>query len=404
MAFKTVSQLQDSVAAILSGIDIQNVDDRFGAFERAARTMVQKADIPEASGQQNITLYAGVTDYLCDSKIFGTAINDIRPQGVSRNITDFVYKQPGELFDRTYKYNYNGTHTTFEYQNGTPIIRISSKLPTQQIIIDPMNSTTGWVTGGTASGLAQDTTVFYASPASLRFTLTGSGAGTLTKTLTNALDLSAYEGIGVTFLAMRMPQGTDPADLTSVAVKLGSDSGNYAEVTATEGFLGSWTAGDWLLVAFNFANAVTTGTPDWSNIIYVQVVFNHTATMINFNVGGLWNSLPTPAQILYQSCAIFKTATGQPTETITTVDDQIILSAPAYNLYLYESALAVLQQTGAGQSDATYMKLSQIIDGNGSTDIGLYARYRGDNPSEELRQSGSWYDANDRQNFGNQYW
>lgn len=81
---KTVSQYKDQVAAILSGMNLNSVTDLNGTLERAARTLVQKADIPEASGIQNITLYSGVFDYECDTNIFGTAIVDIRPQGVSR--------------------------------------------------------------------------------------------------------------------------------------------------------------------------------------------------------------------------------------------------------------------------------------------------------------------------------
>ena len=89
MSLHTVNNLRDSVAGLLSGIDINNVENLNGALERASRTLIQNADIPEASGIQNITLYSGVYDYLCDSRIFGTAINDIRPQGISRYPNNF---------------------------------------------------------------------------------------------------------------------------------------------------------------------------------------------------------------------------------------------------------------------------------------------------------------------------
>lgn len=388
----SVAQLKDSVAGLLSGIDLSNVDNLDGALERAARTMVQEADIPEASNTQNITLYSGVTDYLCDPRIFGTAINDIRPQGISRTINDFVYKKPGEMFDRTKNYLYNGTMATFEYVNGVPIIRIVSTLPTQKIIIDPMTSTDGWVAAGSASGLTLDPTVFYQSPASLRFTLTGSSTGTLTKTLSNALDMSTYQNVGVAFLAIRIPDGATATDLTNIALRLGSDNGNYDEVTETEGFLGAWVSGEWLLVAYDFAGATGAGTPDWSSIQYVQVRLAHTATMVNFRVGGLWMSLPTPAQILYQSAAIFK-ATGLPASTvITTDDDTIILNDPAYNIYEYESAKSILQQTGATESNPMMQTFDIALHGNGNTKIGLYKLFQGDNPSQELRMVGSYYD------------
>lgn len=394
MALHTVSELKDSVAAILSGVDLSLVENLNGALERAARVLVQQADVPEASGIQNITLYSGVFDYACDTRIFGTAINDIRPQGITRNPADFVIKTDQEQFDRTKSIYYpSGTMSTFQYSNGVPIIRIVAPFPTQEIVLDPMNQIGNWVGGGTLTNLTVDSTNYYKAPASLRCTLSGSGAGTLTETLQSSDDLSAYEDVGVAFLAIEIPPGATASDLTSISLKLGSDSGNYNSVSETEGFLGAWVSNEWLLVAFDFAGASQVGTPDWSAIDYIQLTFNHTATITNFRVGGLFISLPTPAQILYQSAAIFKATGAQASETITSNDDTIILNSPAYTLYEYESALAILQQTGAGASDATTIKINKILHGDKSTqDAGLYAMFRGDNPSQELRMIGTWYD------------
>jgi len=389
---KTVSNLRDSVAAILSGIDIDNVDNLNGALERAARTLVQKADVPEASGKQNIVLYSGVTNYLCDTDIFGTAVNDIRPQGVNRLPSDTVAKRPGEQFDRTKGYLPNGTMFTFEYVNGVPTIRIVSQQPTQYISLDRMNATTGWTAAGSASLLTADTGVFYESPASLRFRLTGASTGTLTKTLTNTLNMSTYEDVGVAFLAIRIPDGATASNLTSIGLRVGSDASNYDTVSSTTGFLGAWIAGDWLLVAFDFSASTSTGTPNWSAIDYMQVSLVHAGTFTNFRVGGLWMSLPSPAQILFQSAAIFKASGADASTVITTVDDSILLNDPAYTLYEYESAIAILLQTGGAMTDSSIAKITNILEGNQVNSFGLYGLYRGDNPSEEIRTVGNYYE------------
>jgi hypothetical protein len=398
---KTVAQLKYSVAGLLSGVDINNVDDVYGCFERAASTMIQKADMPEASGIQNIVLYSGVTDYLCDTRIYGTAINDIRPQGISRNASDFVTKVNQQDFDRTKGIGYpSGTMSTFQYNNGTPIIRIVAPFPKQRVVLDPMTSITGWVAAGSASALTQDTTDFYQSPASMRFTLTSASAGTLTKTI-NAIDISSYENVGVAFLAVKIPTGATATDLTNLILKVGSDSGNYDSITSTTGFLGSWVSGEWLIVAFDFSGASSTGTPDWSAITYLQVTATHGATLTNFKIGGLWISQPSPAQILYQSSAIFLAVASTATTTSITADtDTIILTNPSYNIYQFECALAILQNTGAGASDNTSVKINQILHGTGN-DLGLYAMYRGDNPSQEIRTTGSWYE--NEQGYGGSY-
>lgn len=402
MALKTVFELKNSVAALLSGIDLSNVDNLNGALERAARITIQKADIPEASNIQNITLYSGVFDYSCDPRIFGQTITDIRPQGISRQPNNFVDKTAQDDFDRIKNWNTSSnTLATFQYFNGQPIIRIKAPFPNQQLIIDPMNSIgtspNAWAATGTATNLAQDTTVFYQSPASLRFNL-GAGSGSLTRTLQNSLDLSSYQGVGVAFMAIEIPSGATASDLVSVDLQLGSDSGNFDEVDETAGFLGAWVAGQWLLVAYDFSTAVTTGTPDWSAIQYVNINLVSSSSMNNFRVGGLWMSFPSQAQICYQSAAIFLAqGSTAPTTTITADTDSIILNDPAYTIYEIESASAVCQQTGGTTGSAMVQTFDAMLNGaRGKNGVvlneGLYDLYRGDNPSQELRQVGSYYD------------
>lgn len=390
MSLHTVNNLRDGVAGILSGIDINNVDNLNGAFERGARITVQKADIPEASITQNLTLYAGVYDYPCDTRIFGTALVDIRPQGISRPPWLMTAKTDQETFDRVKTRTARGTLATFQYYNGSPIIRIQTDFPTPQIIIDPMTQVGNWGVSGTASGLAIDNANYYQAPGSLRFNLT-TGAGILSETLQTPISMASYQNVGVGFLAIQIPSGATASDLTSIALALGSDSSNYSTVTATTGFLGSWVSNEWLLVAFDFSGSTDTGTPDWSAIQYVKITVTVGANMTNFHVGGLWICQPSPAQILAQSDAIFLASGSQtPLSTITENTDTIILNDAAYTLFEFECALAVLQQMGGGASDSTRMGILEILNGNGRQ-IGLYDMYRGDNPSQELRQVDKYY-------------
>jgi len=400
MPLKTVSDLKDSVAGILSGLDLQNVDNLYGAFQRAVRVLIQKADIPEASGLQNIILYDGVTDYPANTDIFGTAIRDIRPQGISRNPWDFVNKQFDDDFDRQKGWLPSGVKATFEYNAGVPTIRIVSANVTPKAIIDSLTDDTGWVASGSASGLAVDGSNYYQSPGSLRFTLTGASVGLLTKTLTTPLDLSDDEDLGVAFLAIQIPSGATAANLTSIQLKLGSSSGNYNNVSNTTGFLGAWVAGQWLLVAFDFSAASETGTPDWSAIDYVQVSITHAGTFTNFHVGGLWISIPRPNQILYQTAAVFQESGSSPSTNIASDNDTILFNDPAFTLFEHEASIAVLEQTGGATADSTLARLESKLNGararNGQIiTLGLYDLYKGNNPSQSLRQAGSYYDMDD---------
>lgn len=381
MALRTVGELKDSVSGLLQGINLDTVTGLYKAIERAARTLVQKADIPEATGKQAITLYNGVYDYSAPELIFGGALIDFRPQGNSRNEIDYVYKKPVEQFDRTKHLIPNGYALTFENNKGTGIVRISSPKPSARTILDNMNEDTGWTAGGSASGLLEDATVFYESPASLRLTLTGSSSGTLTKSI-NALDISSYEDVAMGFLAIRTPSTTD---LTSISVKVGSSALAYDQVTETDGFLGAWSVNEWLLVAFDFSAATSTGTPDWSAIDYIQVSIAHTATITNFRVGGFWLSLPSPHEMIYQTAAIFKQS-GALAKAITDDDTEIVLNDASYTLYELECAVTIAEQSSGGNLDGVALGYKNKLDKE------LYPMYRADNPSEEVRTIGNYYE------------
>lgn len=383
---RTVGELKDGVAGLLSGTNLDNVTALNKCFERAARKLLNKADVPEANVRQAITLYDSVFDYLGDERLFGGALVDLRPQGNSRTFLDTVAKRPVADFDQGKHFLPSGYDVAFEWKKGTPIVRIATPKPFPRSMLDTMKETTGWTAAGSASALNQDRTTYYDASSSLRFTLTGSSTGTLTKTLSTALNLELYEDVAVAFLALRLPDGATASTLTSIALRLGSSASAYDQVTATQGFLGAWTAGEWLLVAFDFSGATSTGTPDWTALDYVDVRLAHTATLTNVRVGGLWLSLPSPHEFIFQTAAIFLQS-GALVSAIVNDDTQIVLSDAAYVLYEHECALGVAVQQVMDKKAAS---LRAMLYG-GEDKMGLYDQYRSDNPSDEVRTVGSYY-------------
>lgn len=390
MALHNVGQAKDEIQALLQGTILSRVSNVNGALERSARTVIQQADIPEASGIENITLYGGVNYYAAPTTLYGGALNLIRRQGDASNPWDYNYRVPIDEFTRGKKRTPNGYMIDLEYRNGVGLLGISTPNTNPAITIDGMNETTGWTNGGSAGAVAQDTTNYYNPPASLRFTVTGSSSGYIEKTLTNAIDLSTYEGVGVVFLAINTPSASS---LTSINLRIGSDSSNYSSVTQTTGFVGSWTAGNWLLVAFDLSTASDTGTPDYENIDYIRVTINHTATLTNFRVGDLFTSLPVPHEILFQSSAIFlSSGSSSASQSIASDGDTILLNDAAYNLFIYESCLTIAEQEG-GSLESGYVQMLRAKLFGAGNDLGLYSMYRADNPSEQLRQIGGYYDS-----------
>lgn len=387
---KTVANLNDSVSGILQGLNLNNVTNLFTAYERTSRILAQKIYIPTSKGRTSLTLYDGILNYSCPTDIFGSNILDLAPQGVDRNVNDFVYKQGSQDFDLNKGLLGNGSQVSFDSLNGVDIIRIDSTNPLAKIELDPLTATTGWTAAGSASGLALDENIFYHGSGSLRFTLTGASVGTLTKA-TSSVDLTSYAGVGVVFLAFRTPSATD---LTSIAVRIGSSSTNYYEVSNTTGFLGAWTTGDWMIVALDLATATTTGTPVITAMDYSQIRITHGVTLTNFYVGDLWISLPFPSTLTYETASIFKVSGGSASPSISTSADTIILNDAAYAVYEQECAKTIAMQQGGTLASPVIQTINEELYGqrNNPERPGLYALYRADNPEQKLAQVGNWYD------------
>lgn len=388
MALKTVADLKFSISGLLTGVNLNNVTNLNGAIERAARHLLQKVDIPDSMATEAITLYDRVFDYTAPTTIFGGSLLDFRRQGLSRNVSDYVYRQPIELFDRTKRLLPNGYQITFEYDEAVPIIRVATPNEFPSASLDEMNETTGWVVGGSASGLTVDNTVYYDYPASLRMLLTGVSSGYIEKTITQQ-DLSDYEDVGVIFLAIDTPSA---ANLTNVILRLGSSSANYDSVTVTSGFLGAFKTNDWTLLAFDMSTATSTGTPDWSAIDYARITFTHAATLTNMRVGGMWASLPSPHELIYQTTALFS-ASGTPASTITNDSDLVLLGDAPFLLFEYFGAKEIALQMSGGVYTDQIKGFDEVLLGQGD-ELGILGMYRSDNPSEEIRVVGSWYDTN----------
>jgi len=385
----TVAQLRDSVSGILQGLNMDKVKNFNVAVERTVRQVCSKLSIQQATARYNLSIYDGVTDYLAPTDIFGSYLIDIQPQGNQRNPEDFVYKKYIIDFDLSKNYVFNGIQVSFESRKGVDVVRMKSIKPIPRIEIDPMTDTTGWSLSGSASGLTKDENIYYTTPSSLRMLLTGASTGVLTKTI-NRIDLTSYVGVGVVFLAIMTPSETN---LTSLSIKIGTDSSNYYTVSNTAGMLGSWKSGEWTIVALDLSLATTVGTPTPSNIVFTEVSIVHTATLTNFRIGGMWVSLPSPQTMIYETSAVFQTSGSNPSSIINNNSDVILINEPAYVIFEQEVALTIAEQQGGGLADGVVEGIMNKLHGQrGTTNVGLYDLYRTKNPTQTLSTTGNWYE------------
>lgn len=389
-----VAQLKNKAKGLLANIDLTKVPDVNGAIERAGRSMSQKMTIPEAGGRQPYLLYDQVFDNIAPTSIFGGAIVDLRPQGVTRTQWDDTYRQQVMAFDQTKCELTNGVAVTFEWRNGVPIMRVAKTRAPFSTLIDPMDALTGWVAGGHAASLALDSQVYYQSPSALRFNATTLGDSYLEKTLTNTINLSAYQGVGMVFLALYTPSATN---LSSVSIRLGSSSANYVLASATQGFVGAWWANDYLLVALDLSQVTTVGTPDFTKINYVRATVTTAAAISNIRLGRLFVGLGAPYELIFKTAAIFLNSAGVASSQISSDNDQIILNDSAFNIFEHESAIALYMNSGGSMSAPQVVQLEAALNGSRTRTgqviaLGLYDLYKAANPSEVVPVVGNWYE------------
>lgn len=390
MAKFLVGNLKEGVSGLITGINLNNVTALDRALSRAAATFIQKGSPPEIMVTEPVILYDGVFDYPINGNIFGGSLLDFRPQGLTRNPWDYAYRQPVELFDRTKAFLPNGFAITFEYVNGTPIMRVASPYPKSRAILDSMNSISGWTAGGGATGLVADETFFYTENASLRFNLSSAGTpGYIEKTL-GQQDMTAYQGVGVLFLAF---ETSDPSNITSIGAHYGSDSSNYYAFSNTTPFVGPLVADGWTVFGLPWAGLIPTGTPDITKMDYLRCIVNYTdGPLSNCRFGGAWVSLPSPADVLYETPNVFNHE-GVLSNVITDDSDEILFGDAAYQIYELECAKMVALQMSGGKYTTQIQGFDQMLIGSGPTDMNaLYNRYRADNPSEVLRVIDNYYD------------
>lgn len=381
---KTVANLKDAVAGILTGTNLTQVTNLDGALERAARSLAQHADVPESSARESYMLYAGVYDYPAPDTIFGGAVCDLRPQGVSRTPWETVTRMPIERFDITKGYVPYGYSLTFEWVKGNPIMRVSQNRSDQALPLDPMSDSSDWTPVGGVTALSTDTATFYQAPASIRFN--APTAGGMERTLQTTVDMSEYEGVASVFMAVWLPS----ADVTSLTARIGSDSSNYAEMTATSFFSMPFVSENFLLARFDLSTATSTGTPDFSAIGYLHAAITPSAPLINVRFGPMFAAQPFAHELLYYTPAIFLNSAGSQSESITDDDDQIVLNSSSYTIYEYLCAWEIALQGGGMVSQAVRDAISRNLH---DKDTGLLPKYRADNPSGELREVGSYYDC-----------
>lgn len=162
-----------------------------------------------------------------------------------------------------------------DYANNSNQVVIITDNIVPSFQISAADDTTEWATLGDASALAVDNSVYKEGLGSLSFTITySSGKAIVQFSLGTPTDYTNYLSTGVFSFDLFVQILTG---LNAVAVQIGSDApggtlSNYWKMSTTTQADGSaFAASVWNSLSTNWANATMTGSPNITQIQYVQI-------------------------------------------------------------------------------------------------------------------------------------
>jgi len=224
----------------------------------------------------------------------------------------------------------HGNNTAIKWDRETPVL-VATLDDGQATLIQGCDSLTDagtWAISGDGGSLVIDQQVKVEGEGSLRFIITGSG-GTTTLECTNAsqFDATDYLNQGILSFDLQCPS-TNTTALSSVRVRIGNDSSNYYEASATARHNGSSIVGGWGPITVDFANVTPTGTVTAGEMDYIQIYINHGTSGINgtYRLDNIFLSIGTYFFLPYYSRYNIRTASGTYQEKATATTD--IIMAP----------------------------------------------------------------------------
>lgn len=362
----SIATLKDDLEGMMHGTTLDQITNLNGVINRAARQLLEDVDPQETKRTTQFVnpIYSNVFDYAVPTDLKGNKVIDIKPQ---------VNRQPNDRYPQTYNQNFDllkswdlSSASTIKFNNGIKTIGISNPFNNLAVILNQADTPTDngtWTAFGSASDLQTDYVNYASGSSSLEFSLAAAGAtgGLVNSTITN-MDISNTEGQGAFFLYVYLPSASV---FTNVIFKIGSSASDYWTGTITTTQSGTAFVNGWNLLQLNWANATVVGTPDSSDITYIQVTYTYDGTLqAGVHLDNIVYNLGTILEIEYYSKYIFRnSSTGAFQETVLDDDDLINLDTESYNLMTFLVALyATQQQSGAeGVFDYNFFKEQYLV-------------------------------------------
>lgn len=352
-----------------------------GTINLAAKEVFAVVDLRSAKRQAGLApnLFSDFYDYNCPSDVKGIKAVDLQPQAYERpRFLEWDLTSDAE-FDQ-YKQT-RGQMLAFSDRSFIRKLRVAigqGSLNDKTLVIDPLDSIIGnggtWSVVGGAQNLSVDSFNYIKGNGSLKFDI-GSGsspiAGIQNANL-NVSDITTYYQNGSVFVFAYI---TDPTNISSYTILLGSDSSNYYSITVSQTNESTVFQIGWNILRFDFNGATQVGTPVNTSIKYCAIYMNKTLSKINsssyrfdyvqIKLGFIYNFIYYSKYPWQTSGGIWKPNSTLDTDLINADDDE-------YNMIVekcIEHCANGVREFGVAEAAAAkFTQLSQTYKNNFPSD------------------------------------
>lgn len=340
-----VSDLKNDLAGKLHGTNLDKLFNIYGLIENAVRDVISDVDLEETRRKSELPFV-----YL-DNPLLALPVDLNKKKFVKITIN-------GENDFRSVLTNTKNNpiaNVDIKYVNGFKAMEVEGvEVPEGLMLID-FDDTTN-ITGTNIDNISRDNADYIQGLGSVSFDQVAVGDFAI-KTSGLALDLTGHTDESSFYMFIKIPpQG----NITEFKIKAGTDLSNCFEITTSTTVYGTQFLEGWNLVKLDWRNATDTGSPDSSDLQFIECSFTDVSglQLNGWKIDAITSNLEDSSEIEYYSKFLFVNQAGLLVPRITS-DEDLIVVEEGYDLLLYKLCQLASQQQhdygyNPGNSEAGY--------------------------------------------------
>lgn len=359
-----ISQIASELEGMLHGTTLNSVTNIEGCYNRAARRIMEDVDPQETKIVSTFgKVYDGVWDYPFATDVKGNKLIDLYPQA-NRNLSDNFTQVYNKTFDLYKNFNLVPDFTP-RYAGAVRTLRISANNLNTGISIDPANAYNDdgqWTAVQNVSNIGTNNQLTTdGGSGSVQFDINQTGVPASVAVIENdtlaSVDLTNHFNNADEFFSFYIPTASG---ITSIEYRFGNDNANYYSSGAlTTDMLDNTFSNGWNTIKKVWSEFSTVGSPDYTDITYVQIriIYNGTLqTQVLLNQ--FWSRLGVIFTQEYYSKYLFRDSVTNAFKAETDSEDDFVnLDIDGLNLFVFATLGEIAQQVQG--SDALFFDASQ---------------------------------------------